>query len=58
MLLTTQPASVAGTPSGTWTTAAPSGLKRQEVSYVQVNGKLYLAGGRSNVQQVYNPATN
>jgi N-acetylneuraminic acid mutarotase len=44
--------------SGTWTTAAPTGFARQEVSYVQVDGKLYLAGGRSNVQQVYDPTSN
>ena len=44
--------------SGTWRTAAPTGFKRQEVSYVQVNGKMYLAGGRSNVQQAYDPVTN
>jgi N-acetylneuraminic acid mutarotase len=44
--------------SGSWSTQAPSGLKRQEVSYVQVGGKLYLAGGKSTVQQVYDPATN
>lgn len=43
---------------GTWTNAARTGLARQEVSYVEANGKLYLAGGRSNVQQVYDPSAN
>jgi N-acetylneuraminic acid mutarotase len=44
--------------TGSWSTRASSGFKRQEVAYVQVGGKLYLAGGKSNVQQVYDPATN
>jgi N-acetylneuraminic acid mutarotase len=43
---------------GTWTTRAPSGFKRQEVTYQQSGGKMYLAGGRSDVQQVYDPGTN
>ena len=51
-----QPAGAAT--SGTWTTVAPSGFARQEVSYVQVDGKLYLGGGKSNIQQAYDPATN
>ncbi len=43
--------------AGAWTTATRTGLPRQEVSYVEAGGKLYLAGGRTNVQQVFNPAT-
>ena len=52
------PSSGVAEAAGSWTTAARTGLPRQEVSYVEANGKLYLAGGRTNVQQVYNPATN
>jgi hypothetical protein len=47
----------AGAPAGSWQTKAPSGLARQEVSYVQAGGKFYLAGG-GTAHQVYNPATN
>jgi N-acetylneuraminic acid mutarotase len=43
--------------AGAWETRAPSGLNRQEVSYVQVGGKFYLAGG-STAHQVYDPQTN
>lgn len=43
--------------TGTWHTLAPTGVARQEVSYVQVNGKFYLAGG-STLHQVYDPITN
>jgi N-acetylneuraminic acid mutarotase len=42
---------------GAWESRAPSGPTRQEVSYVQVGGKFYLAGG-STTHEVYNPATN
>jgi N-acetylneuraminic acid mutarotase len=49
---------VSAADNGTWTVRAPSGFKRQEVSYQQVGGKMYLAGGRSNVQQVYDPGTD
>lgn len=42
---------------GVWQSLTPTGFARQEVSYVQVNGKFYLAGG-SNIQQVYDPATS
>src|SRR5512132_1046299 len=42
---------------GAWDSRAPSGPARQEVSYVQVGGKFYLAGG-STTQEVYNPVTN
>jgi len=58
MLLAGQPPAVAETAPGTWSSAARTGFARQEVSYVQTGGKMYLAGGRSNVQQVYDPATN
>ena len=34
-----------------------SGPARQEVSYLQVGGKFYLAGG-STTHEVYNPATD
>jgi hypothetical protein len=54
-LLAGQPA---GAADGVWSTATRSGLLRQEVSYVEANGKLYLAGGRTNVQQAYDPATS
>nr|MBA2475413.1 Ig-like domain-containing protein [Actinomycetota bacterium] len=43
--------------SGAWEVRAPSGPARQEVSYVQANGKLYLAGG-STAHEVYDPAAN
>ena len=43
--------------AGAWESRAPSGPARQEVSYVQVGGKFYLAGG-STTHEVYNPATN
>lgn len=58
LVLATAVTGFAAADNGTWTTAAPTGFKRQEVSYVQVNGRMYLAGGRSNVQQAYDPATN
>jgi Kelch motif protein len=40
-----------------WQVLAPTGLARQEVSYVQFGGKLYLAGGDTR-HQVYDPATD
>jgi N-acetylneuraminic acid mutarotase len=43
--------------SGAWQTLASVPLPRQEVSYVRVVDKLYLAGGGAN-QRVYTPATN
>jgi Malectin domain/Kelch motif/Cep192 domain 4 len=43
--------------AGAWESRAPSGPARQEVSYVQVGSKFYLAGG-STTQEVYDPATN
>jgi N-acetylneuraminic acid mutarotase len=48
---------VTGAPPGTWETRAATGLARQEVSYVHVGGKLYLAGG-GTAHQAYDPATN
>jgi len=47
-----------GAPSASlWTTAPSTGVPRQEVTYVQAGGKLYLSGGRSTLQQVYDPTT-
>jgi hypothetical protein len=43
--------------AGAWESRASSGPARQEVSYLQVGGKFYLAGG-STTHEVYNPATN
>jgi N-acetylneuraminic acid mutarotase len=48
---------------GSWQARAPSGPVRQEVSYVHLNGKFYLAGGSSGstltaAQEVYDPATD
>src|ERR671921_2799794 len=42
---------------GQWQTLAPSSTNRQEVSYVQSEGKFYLAGG-STLQERYDPKTN
>ena len=42
---------------GRWETLARSPEARQEVSYVQVNGLFYLAGG-GTLHEVYNPATD
>ncbi|MGH9222418.1 MAG: Kelch repeat-containing protein, partial [Acidimicrobiales bacterium] len=42
---------------GTWQGLAPSGPNRQEVAYIQVGGKFYLAGG-GTAHEVYEPATN
>jgi hypothetical protein len=43
----------AATDVGVWTVDQPSGLPRQEITFVTVGSKAYLAGGRSNVQQVF-----
>lgn len=43
---------------GTWELRAPSGVTRQEVSYVRVGGKFYAAGGRRVRHQAYNAVTN
>lgn len=40
-----------------WRVLAPSGLERQEVSFVEAGGKLYLAGGDRR-HQVYEPLVN
>ncbi len=47
---------VAETPTGTgmWKTLPPTSAARQEVSYVQLGGKFYLAGG-STLHEVYDP---
>jgi len=44
-------------PPGNWVTRAPTGVARQEVSYVEVAGKLYLTGG-ARVHQKYDPQTD
>jgi N-acetylneuraminic acid mutarotase len=45
--------------AGTWTTLAPTGDPRQEVSFTEAGGKLYLFGGTTvERQQVYDPAAN
>ncbi len=41
--------------TGTWESLPSSSVARQEVSYVQVGGKLYLAGG-STLHEAYDPA--
>ena len=43
-------------PTGTWSSLTSTGFARQEVSYVQVKGKFYLAGG-GTLHQVYDPQT-
>jgi N-acetylneuraminic acid mutarotase len=43
---------------GVWATDTPSGFKRQEVTYVTVGSRIYLAGGRSTRQQVFDPQTH
>lgn len=45
------------TAAANWATQPPSGVKRQEVTYTALNGKLYLAGGKSTLHQAYDPAT-
>jgi hypothetical protein len=40
-----------------WRVLAPTGLERQEVSFVEAGGKLYLAGGDRR-HQVYEPRAN
>ena len=58
VLVAVQPPDVASAADGTWTTAAPTGSARQEVSYVEAGGRFYLAGGRTDLHQAYDPATN
>lgn len=43
--------------AGAWEARAPSGPSRQEVSYVNAGGKLYLAGG-GTAHEMYDPATD
>jgi hypothetical protein len=43
--------------AGTWEARAPSGPSRQEVSYVNAGGKLYLAGG-GTAHEAYDPASD
>src|ERR1700704_5703232 len=52
------PAAAAATANGTWTTDQRSGLRRQEVTYVTVGSKIYLAGGKSPVQQAFDPVNH
>ena len=42
---------------GNWQTIAPSSKNRQEVAYVQVDGRFYLAGG-GTLHERYDPKTN
>ena len=44
--------------NGTWITETPSGLPRREVCYVTVGSKMYLAGGKSPVQQAFDPVSH
>jgi N-acetylneuraminic acid mutarotase len=55
---TAGPAAAAATVDGTWTTEQPSGFNRQEVTYVTAGSKIYLAGGKSTVQQAFDPVTH
>ena len=50
-------AAAAAAPGPSWSTLAPTGSARQEVSYVQVGGKFFLAGG-GTAHQKYDPQTN
>jgi hypothetical protein len=43
---------------GTWTPVASMPTAQQEVSYAEAGGRLYLVGWNSNVQRVYDPASN
>ncbi|MDP8911655.1 MAG: hypothetical protein M3M94_06285, partial [Actinomycetota bacterium] len=46
-----------GKPAGSWATRAKVPVQKQEVSYVNAGGKLYLAGGGTTHHE-YDPATN
>jgi len=47
------------TNTGTWTQLASSTLERHEIQYVELDGKLYLTGGRGDLlHEVYDPTTN
>jgi N-acetylneuraminic acid mutarotase len=56
--LSTAAGSAGAEAMGTWTTRAPSGLARSEVSFVMAKGKFYLAGGGKLRHQAYDPTTN
>ena len=58
LLATAPPLAASAASSGTWTTETPSGVNRREVTYVTVGSKLYLAGGRSPVQQAFDPVAH
>jgi N-acetylneuraminic acid mutarotase len=58
MTLSTAGGSAGAEAPGTWTTRAPSGLARAEVSFVKAKGKFYLAGGRKLRHQAFDPTTN
>ena len=58
LLATAPPLAASAASSGTWTTETPSGVARREVTYVTVGSKLYLAGGRSPVQQAFDPVAH
>ena len=55
--LMTAPASAVSS-TGAWTTDTPSGFRRQEVTYVTVGSRMYLAGGKSTRQQAFDPVTH
>ena len=48
----------AATEPGVWTAGTPSGFKRQEVTYVTVGSRMFLAGGKSTRQQAFDPVTH
>ena len=56
-LLVALPAVAFQAEAGRWESRASSGAARQEVSYVELGGKLYLAGGSSRHQR-YDPVKN
>jgi N-acetylneuraminic acid mutarotase len=58
LTLAAVPANAAPSFTVRWESRPELPVPRQEVAYVQAGGKLYLAGGKSDVQQVYDPATN
>lgn len=43
--------------TGVWSSQPPSGVRRQEVTYTASGGRFYLAGGKSYLQQAFDPAT-
>ena len=50
---------LAADPPGQWQVREPSSQARQEVSYVEANGKFYLAGGTTTgLHERYDPKTN